>query len=267
MTPMLEIINLYPMAQQSGIKVNSSGHAYSYLLKLVLLHSNLWAISESFPPAYAVVYFILLEPINDYLTSAAYQQGFDDTLGMALVNEEPKVKFIIGFLPTTNNNHNNNYKNIKIFSAIFRIMKNFQGILSKKVKAHNGIKWPFYWCKTLEFKSIVNSYFDKDDYLRVELEFLDIIRFHISIPLISDFVGIIIEGFYLSKTQEETYKPIIDFIYFKPNEFLCKTIFHSLGFICFMYHLFNTWPKFFMFLYKMGFKYFKLYISIITITN
>ncbi|KAN0025082.1 hypothetical protein ACTFIV_009494 [Dictyostelium citrinum] len=86
-----------------------------------------------------------------------------------------------------------------------------------------------YWCKTLEFKSIVNSYFDNDDYLRVELEFLDIIRFHISIPLISDFVGIIIEGFYLSKTQEETYKSIIDFIYFKPNEFLCKQSFTLLA--------------------------------------
>ncbi|KAM9996431.1 hypothetical protein ACTFIY_002606 [Dictyostelium cf. discoideum] len=86
-----------------------------------------------------------------------------------------------------------------------------------------------YWCKTLEFKSIINSYFEKDEYLRVEIEFLSIIRFHITIPLISDFVGIIIDGFYLSKNQEDTYKSIIDFIYFKPNEFLCKQSFTLLA--------------------------------------
>ncbi|KAN0029983.1 hypothetical protein ACTA71_008123 [Dictyostelium dimigraforme] len=86
-----------------------------------------------------------------------------------------------------------------------------------------------YWCKTMEFKSIINSYFEKDSYLKIEIEFLDIIKFHISIPLISDFVGIIIDGLYLSKTQEDTYKSIIDFIYFKPSEFLCKQSFTLLA--------------------------------------
>ncbi|KAK5578402.1 hypothetical protein RB653_008072 [Dictyostelium firmibasis] len=86
-----------------------------------------------------------------------------------------------------------------------------------------------YWGKTLEFKSIVNTYFERDEYQKLEIEFLDIIKFHISIPLVSDFVGIIIDGFYLSKNQEETYLAIIDFIYFKPNEFLCKQSFTLLA--------------------------------------
>ncbi|EGC35067.1 hypothetical protein DICPUDRAFT_88040 [Dictyostelium purpureum] len=81
------------------------------------------------------------------------------------------------------------------------------------------------WCKTEGFKLIVSTYFSSiNEYQKYEIEFLNIIRFYLTVPLISDFVGVIIDGFYLNDrpTTESNYNEIIDFIYYNPNQFLTK---------------------------------------------
>ncbi|KAF2072277.1 hypothetical protein CYY_006409 [Polysphondylium violaceum] len=97
-----------------------------------------------------------------------------------------------------------------------------------------------YWNQSNIFKQIIQLYFEDKEYSSMELEFLDIIKFYLRVPMLSDFYDFFIELFHLQPMDKEIYQSILNIIYFKPKDFLYKPFtLLTFAIICFILILNN----------------------------